>query len=279
VARPDIEIYDELPFRHIPLSGPEGDTIPATQGADNGGVQHTAPDPAPVNTPPQPIYPPEPEQEPETQPAEPLQHPPADVVAPPRPTVKAPKGVISSTELQKMNFTLFGFDGEWQNHLGKVMIPFSMMVHGKPGSGKSTYCIKMANHCAANMGKNVLYVGNEEGFGPTMKEKFDRLNAYHDNLHLTGEMPDEIDKNYDIIFLDSVHTLGIGPEEMDELIETLHDQKTAIVFIFHSTKDGTYRGATTNEHLIDISTKIESGLASTPKNRYGGTQKMYVFEE
>jgi predicted ATP-dependent serine protease len=195
----------------------------------------------------------------------------------PQKTVKPKTGIISSTQLKNMDFTMFGFEGEWNDHLGKVMTPFSMMVHGAPGSGKSTYCIKLAHYCASQINKNVLYVGAEEGFNATMKDKFDRLDAYHENLHLTGEMPDKFDKNYDIIFLDSVHVLEIDPVRLTEIVEEMKLQNTSLVFIFHSTKAGQYRGATTNEHLIDISVKLENGATTFSKNRFGGFGVMYVF--
>lgn len=265
MERPEFELMDEPPFRHTHLyEQPEPEQQPTQQQP-----------PAPAPAPPASAGADEPAQKPQPEQPAPEPEPAHDVVAPAKNPVKPKKGAVSSSELRNMNFTLFGYDGEWGNHMGKVMIPFSMMVHGKPGSGKSTYCIKHAYHCAANMGKNVLYVAAEEGFGPTMKEKFDRLNAYHDNLHLTENMPDEIDKNYNIVFIDSVHSLKIGPEEMDELIKAVKENKISLVFIFHSTKEGSYRGATTNEHLIDISTKLESGLARHDKNRYNDKDIAY----
>jgi KaiC/GvpD/RAD55 family RecA-like ATPase len=50
------------------------------------------------------------------------------------------------------------------------------MVFGLPKSGKSTLCIDFAKFLAEYHGK-VLYVAIEEGFGYTLKEKFERLGA------------------------------------------------------------------------------------------------------
>lgn len=263
--QPEFVIFDEPPFRHTHLTEPVEQTNKKRETQDSTPPHAPPPEQHPVAGADAPVsaHQPNPGNEPAPE---------------PKKTVKAKKGTRSSNELRNMNFKLFGFKNDWGDHLGQVMIPFSMMVFGKPGSGKSTYCIKLAHHCAANMGKNVLYVAAEEGFGPTMKEKFDRLNAYHDNLHLTDEFPQKIDKDYDILFIDSVHSLEIGPEQMDKLIQQVKDDGTALVFIFHSTKEGSYRGATTNEHLIDISTRLEHGLATHEKNRYGGTNAMYVFD-
>lgn len=85
-------------------------------------------------------------------------------------------------------------------------------------------------------------------------------------------------KDYDFIFIDSVNELGFDPDEVGKSIIEGRQNQTSIVFIYRATKDGKYKGLSENEHLVDVSIKVESGLTMNQKNRFGGKGRMNVFE-
>lgn len=59
------------------------------------------------------------------------------------------------------------FSGEFATFLGPVVYPFKMLVWGLPGSGKSTFCMKLANEIAKKHA--LLYIAGEEALNsPTL---------------------------------------------------------------------------------------------------------------
>jgi len=45
---------------------------------------------------------------------------------------------VNNTELKNKTFKTVGFTGKWKNLIGDPSEPFTMMLFGSPGSGKST---------------------------------------------------------------------------------------------------------------------------------------------
>jgi len=190
---------------------------------------------------------------------------------------KPSKGIINSNQLREMEFELLPFSGVWADMFGKVSQPFFTMVFGMPGSGKSTFNILFSKYLANDLNLKILYVASEEGFTYTLREKFDRLDAFSDNIDIAYKLPTNF-KDYDFIFIDSVNELGFDPDEVGKLIMKGRQNQTSFVFIYRATKDGKYKGLSENEHLVDVSIKVENGLTFNQKNRFGGNGRMNVFE-
>lgn len=184
--------------------------------------------------------------------------------------------IISSTELEQMEYEYLGLTGEWLELLGNVATPFTMMLFGAPGSGKSTCAIRFAGYLAKELNKHILYVSAEESFNATVKDKFTRANAFHPNIFLSKSIPERLD-NFDVVFIDSVNELGFSPDELNDLIQANVSQGKSFVFVYRGTKNGTFRGDETHENLIDISLKVENGQAVNRKNRFGGSGVLEVY--
>ena len=156
-----------------------------------------------------------------------------------------------------MDFETIGLHGKYRDLIGDPSVGFSCMVYGKPKSGKSTLCIDFAKHLAEHHGK-VLFCAIEEGYGYTLKEKLERLDAIHDNLYISRNIPDNL-SDYQFVFIDSVSKGKITNEKLNELIKS--HPGTAFVFIFHSTKEGNFRGGQENAHDVDVIIEVEDGKA------------------
>lgn len=191
-------------------------------------------------------------------------------------TVNASSNVIRSEQLKHMVFTSLGLTGNWKEMLGDVAKPFAMMVYGLAGGGKSTFNLIFAKYLAGELNKRVLYVSGEEGLTATMKEKFERLQAYHPNIFISEGLPASYD-GYDVVFVDSVNYLHLNEDDLKVMLELNMPKGISFVLVFHSTKEGNYRGVATFEHLVDISMKVEAGVTSIGKNRFGGHGSMRVF--
>jgi hypothetical protein len=182
------------------------------------------------------------------------------------------QGVISSVQLSEMQFDTIGLTGKYKDLIGDPSVGFSCMVYGKPKSGKSTMCIDFAKHLAENHGK-VLYVAIEEGYGYTMKEKLERLGAVHPNLFVSENIPEDL-SSFSFVFIDSVSKGKVDNEKINQLIKS--HPKTAFLFIFHSTKEGDFRGGQENAHDVDCIIEVKDGVASG-KGRFGVGGEISVF--
>jgi len=180
--------------------------------------------------------------------------------------------VISSSELAGMDFETIGLIGKYKDLIGDPSVGFSAMVFGLPKSGKSTLCIDFAKYLAENHGK-VLYVAIEEGFGYTLKEKFERLGAIHPNLVIAEKLPDDLSP-YQFVFIDSVSKAKLTSQALTKLRKD--NPETAFVFIFHTTKEGNFRGQQDFAHDVDVIIEVENSEAKA-NGRFGVGGKMKIF--
>jgi hypothetical protein len=179
--------------------------------------------------------------------------------------------IVSSGELLKMDFQTIGLKGKYLELIGDPSIGFTAMVYGLPKSGKSTMCLDFANHLASNHGK-VLYCAVEEGFGYTLKEKIERLGAQHSNLYITDRVPENL-SDYQFVFIDSVSKAGMDVEDIDRL-RKLHPE-TSFIFIYHTTKEGKFKGVNSHAHEVDVIIQVDKGQAtSTGRFNAGGKMKI-----
>lgn len=190
------------------------------------------------------------------------------------PAKKGLSGVVSSEDLMHMNFETIGLQGKFRELIGDPAVGFTAMVFGQPKSGKSTLMLDFAHHLAVNHGE-VLYVAFEEGYGYTLKEKISRIGAVHPKLHFAEELPAKLG-NYDFVFIDSVSRAGMELEDMVKLKN--RNPRTSFVFIFHSTKDGKFRGGNELAHEVDVIIEVEAGVAKA-SGRFGagGVLKLENF--
>jgi AAA domain len=176
--------------------------------------------------------------------------------------------IVSSGELLAMDFQTIGLKGKYKELIGDPSVGFTAMVYGLPKSGKSTMCLDFANYLAAHHGK-VLFCAVEEGFGYTLKEKIERLKAHHSNLYITDRVPDNI-SDFDFVFIDSVSKAGMDVNDIDQ-IRKLHPN-TSFIFIYHTTKEGKFKGVNEHAHEVDVIVQVDKGKAtSTGRFNAGGS--------
>lgn len=187
---------------------------------------------------------------------------------------KGLSGVVSSEDLMHMNFETIGLQGKFKELIGDPAVGFTAMVFGQPKSGKSTMMLYFAHHLAMNHGE-VLFVAFEEGYGYTLKEKISRIGAVHSRLHFAEKLPAKLGA-YDFVFIDSVSRAGMELEDMVKLKN--RNPRTSFVFIFHSTKDGKFRGGNELAHEVDVIIEVEAGVAKA-SGRFGagGVLKLENF--
>ena len=178
--------------------------------------------------------------------------------------------IVSSGELLAMDFQTIGLQGRYKELIGDPSVGFTAMVYGLPKSGKSTMCLDFANYLAAHHGK-VLYCAIEEGFGYTLKEKIERLKAHHSNLYITDRVPENLN-DFHFVFIDSVSKAGMDVNDIDAL-RKMHPE-VSFIFIYHTTKEGKFKGVNEHAHEVDVIVQVEKGKAtSTGRFNAGGSME------
>jgi hypothetical protein len=167
--------------------------------------------------------------------------------------------IVSSGELLAMDFQTIGLQGKYKELIGDPSVGFTAMVYGLPKSGKSTMCLDFANYLASHHGK-VIYCAIEEGFGYTLKEKIERLKAHHSNLFITDRVPENLN-DFQFVFIDSVSKAGMDVNAIDQLRKMHPD--TSFIFIYHTTKEGKFKGVNEHAHEVDVIIQVDKGKASS----------------
>lgn len=175
--------------------------------------------------------------------------------------------IVPSRELLQMEFETIGLKGKYKDLIGDPSVGFSAMVYGLPKSGKSTLCLDFAKYLAEHHGK-VLFCAVEEGFGYTLKEKIERLNASHPNLYITDRIPADL-SSYQFVFIDSVSKAGMDVSDLEELRKQYPG--VSFIFIYHTTKEGRFKGVNTHAHEVDVIIEVGKGEAkATGRFNAGG---------
>ena len=182
--------------------------------------------------------------------------------------------VYSGKDVQRMDFQTVKLEPKFAEFIGSPEFPFRMMIHGGPGSGKTTFALQLANSLAAHNGKRVLFVSSEEGIGQKLQAKIERLGLRSPSLYYASILPDNY-ADYDAIFIDSVISLGLTAEALRTLYRAA--PHAAFVVINQDTKDGKARGSLELMHDVDISCRCENLSATLEKNRYGDTSKNFAI--
>jgi hypothetical protein len=181
-------------------------------------------------------------------------------------TLSGIPGVQTAQQVANQHFDLLPFSGQWANLIGKPAKNFSMMLHGEPGSGKTTFMMKFVKYLAS-MG-SVLYVSSEEFNSATLTQKVrENLNPMPQNLHFAADLTQVNVGNYSFVILDSINDLGLNLESFKNL--KAQNPETAFVLILQHTKSGQFKGGKEWEHEAEIAGQVANGIITIYKNRYG----------
>ena len=175
-------------------------------------------------------------------------------------------GPISSTALAACNFRTIQLSPQLRKLLGEPEDPFKILIHGLPGSGKTTLAMRIAHSLAEYNQLRVLFVSAEEGVSYKAKKRIDQLELYSPNMYISAELPANL-QPYDVVAIDSITTLGISPEELRDLYRS--NPSVSFILVSQSTKTGTARGSLEYEHDADITIRCDVMVAHVVKNRFG----------
>ncbi len=179
--------------------------------------------------------------------------------------------------------------------LGGGFVPGSLsLLGGRPGIGKSTLILKLANHIAKT--QRVLYVSGEENLGQ-IKLRANRLGVENDIRFINEQNSHNIietalQNKVELLIIDSIQTTA-SPEVNGacgsvsqlkavalEMMEFAKSNNITVVLIGHVTKDGDIAGPKLLEHMVDTVMYLETDnysdvrLLRAEKNRFGTTNEI-----
>lgn len=178
-------------------------------------------------------------------------------------------GIMTAQELVNQKFVLLPFRGEWELLMGKPEEGFSMMIHGEPKNGKSSFLIQFAKYLT-NLG-DVLYVSSEEYGSVTLQNLVKYyMNPLPSNITFSPSLKAQGVKNiseYDFVILDSINDLKVSIEEFKKLKE--ENPKTSFIITLQHNKAGDFKGGKEWEHLVQTIAEIANWEVKIIRNRYG----------
>ena len=185
--------------------------------------------------------------------------------------------------------------------LGGGLIPGGVILFGgEPGIGKSTLLLQMAESLACGAGK-ILYVSGEESEGQ-VKLRAVRIGASSERLFVLSEQSlsrivtavEQVEPV--VLIIDSIQTTAderVAGEagsvkqlrEVSSALIQLTKAKGMTTFLVgHITKEGSFAGPKTVEHLVDVAIYLEGSrtedvrMLRSVKNRFGATNEVAVFQ-
>lgn len=140
-------------------------------------------------------------------------------------------------DIARQNYESLNIHNKYRPLLGTVALPFSLMIAGLPGSGKTSFFLMMMNDLAKNNpNKKILFVSNEERQSPALAQKIKRFGLdCRSNIYIVEEHI-KMWHLFDFVFIDSVNSLNISLEMSKEQIKTAEKTKKTSATFFKPLK-------------------------------------------
>lgn len=154
--------------------------------------------------------------------------------------------------------------GPFKKEFHRLNSDSNVMIWGQPGHGKTVKLLQLAQHFATT-GKKVLYVAEEEYGKSTLAEKLKQFKIGHQNLSFAGSLTEDHLAHFDVIFFDSVNSMGLTSHDVKRLDKAYPNK--LFFLIVQTTKEGDFRGGRDWEHIVDIAGEIRNRKLILRKNR------------
>lgn len=197
---------------------------------------------------------------------------------------------INAKELSRIRFKPLPMVRKAKDIIGFAPdnVQFKVIIAGFPGSGKSTFTIKLMNLLANRNFKYKALFGNFEENTElgTITNKLRITGVNNENISFLEqptleEFYSELDTGeYKFAVIDSLSVIANTKNEVEELFNTLKTKYPTIPFFFvlHFTKLGQYYGSSYIEHMVDISLRAKDGKIETVKNRFIRSKTLPSFK-
>lgn len=189
---------------------------------------------------------------------------------------------IGISEFLEKKFITYAFEGEWAATFGEPERNMRVIIYGRPGQGKTEFCIKLAKYMAKFT--KVYYNSFEQGISKTLQDALRRNNMREVNGRVIfgdqetfAEMRKRLaNKNApQVVFIDSRDYINLTANEFKILIDE-HPRKAFVIVCWES--GGKPRGefAKQIEFMCDVKIRV-SDFTAYPRSRFGGNQNFVIW--
>lgn len=170
----------------------------------------------------------------------------------------------------------------WKSVLGEPEVNFTTIIYGPPGSGKTTFSLRLS-HYLSTIGK-VYYNSVEQGFSKSFKDQV--VNAGLANVSESRFMIGDRDSFEDMmtkisttkphyIIIDSLQYIDLTIAQYKELIERF-PRKAFVIISQGTTQAPEGKVGKALEFMVDIKISVNAGVVAT-RSRYGATKDMRLW--
>ncbi len=189
---------------------------------------------------------------------------------------------IGITEFLERQFITYPFDGEWAATFGEPERNFRTLIFGKPGQGKTEFCIMLAKYMAGFT--KVYYNSFEQGITKSLQDALKRNNLqevagkiiFGDKESFDEMMQRLGNKNSpSMCIIDSRDYMNLTTQQYKQLVERF-PRKSFVIVCWES--GGKPRGeyAKQIEFMCDVKIRV-SGFKAYPRSRFGGNQDFIIW--
>lgn len=193
------------------------------------------------------------------------------------------KKAKSYTDIKKMKFKTFPFEGEWKESFGEPEMNGCWFVYGLSGQGKTNLLMQLAKYLT-NFGK-VFYNTLEEGPRQSFKTALERNNMQGLGTAFSFESDKfpvlkarlEKKRSPNIIIIDSWQYLGATLADYEKLRAAFPKK----LFIINSHASGSKpKGSIAESIMYDADIKIHvRDFAADIISRFGGGKQYIIWEK
>jgi hypothetical protein len=190
---------------------------------------------------------------------------------------------IGINEFLEKTFIVYPFAGKWYESFAEPEKNFRMLVFGKPGNGKTEFCIQLAKYLAQFT--KVYYNSFEQGISKSLQDAIKRNNLgevsgkiIFGDKETHEEMVQRLrNKNSpSVVIIDSRDYLNLTTREYIELVE-LFPRKAFVIICWESGGKPKGEYAQAIEFMVDIKVHVRQ-FKAYPRCRFGGNVPFVIWE-
>lgn len=191
---------------------------------------------------------------------------------------------IGVTEFLAREFDCYEFEGRWKNSFGLPEKNFTMLVYGRPGNGKTEFCIQFAKYMAGFT--KVHYNSYEQGISKTLQDALRRNNMQEvagkitfGNKENFSELMERLRNRNSakVVFIDSRDFMKLNADQYKELV-TAFPRKSFIIICWESARKPKGEYAKAIEFMVDIKVHVTDFKAHF-RSRFGGNAPFDIWPD
>lgn len=190
---------------------------------------------------------------------------------------------IGITEFLRIEFDTYPFTGHWLASFGEPEKNFRCIMYGKPGNGKTEFCIQLTKYLAGFT--RVYFNSFEQGISKTLQDALRRNNmeevagrVVFGDKESFKEMKTRIGKRNspNVVVIDSRDYMNLTTEQFKQLIDAF-PRKAFILVCWEANGKPKGEYAKAIEFMCDIKIHVSRFVAHM-RSRYGGNQDFIIWE-